>query len=114
MNNALTRAVFCAALSAACLAANGADAQLQRLQFEPMNFDLWCQEHMHHSPKRCDKRLPEDDAAFQDYSNKMEGYETQQLNSQARDRRLNNTILRSDPSANPAGTPPTQPIPPPQ
>jgi len=114
MKKTLKSAVFGATLSAACLAAYGAVAQPQHLKFEPMNFDLWCQEHEHLPPARCDKRLPQDDAAFQAYSNKMEGYETQQLNQTARDRRLDNTLLRSDPSANPAGTPPTQPIPPPR
>lgn len=114
MKSTLARAIFGATLSAACLAAYGAEAQTQHRQFQPMNFDLWCQEHEHHSARRCDKRLPEDDAAFQAYSNKIEGYETQQLNQEARDHRLNNTILRSDPSANPAGTPPTQPITPPR
>ena len=54
------------------------------------------------------------DAAFQAYANKMEGYETQQLNQDAKDRRVDQSILRSDPSANPAGTPPTAPIPPPR
>ena len=110
MKRTFASAVFCATLTAACLAAYGADAQTRRLQFEPMNFDMWCQEHMHLPPKRCDKRLPDDDAAFQAYANKMEGYETQQLNQGWRDQRLNNTILRSDPSANPAGTPPTRTI----
>jgi hypothetical protein len=106
----MTRTVFHAALFAACLAAPVAVAQTRHLDFAPMNFDLWCQEHMHYAPERCDKRLPEDDAAFQAYANKIEGYETQQLNSQARDRRLNNTLLRSDPSANPSGTAPDRTI----
>jgi hypothetical protein len=112
MKNSLATLVF----GLAVLTAAGANAQQHswRNQLQPMNFDLWCQEHEHLPPARCDKRLPQDDAAFQAYSNKIEGYETQQLNQDAKDRRVDQTILRSDPSANPAGTPPTTPIAPPQ
>jgi hypothetical protein len=97
-------------------ASGGADAQQHswRNQLQPMNFDMWCQEQQHLPPARCDKRLPQDDAAFQAYANKIEGYETQQLNQDAKDRRVDQTILRSDPSSNPAGTPSTAPIPPPR
>ena len=112
----MKNALVCGAVGLMVLAATAANAQQHswRNQFEPMNFDLWCQEHEHLPPARCDKRLPQDDAAFQAYANKMEGYETQQLNSDAQQRRLDQAINRSDPSANPAGTPPTAPIPPPR
>ena len=89
---------------------SAAHAQQSPMKYQPMSFDMWCQEQQHLPQARCDKRLPEDDAAFQDYVNGIEDYETQQLNSQAREHRLNQTILNHDPSANPAGTPPKQPI----
>jgi hypothetical protein len=105
----------CAAFGLVLLAASGANAQQSwRNQLQPMNFDMWCQEHKHLPPERCDKRLPQDDAEFQAYANKIEGYETQQLNQNAEQRRIDQAITRSDPSANPAGTPPTAPIPPPR
>ncbi len=88
--------------------------QSWRSQLHPQNFDIWCQETQHLPPARCDKRLPQDDAEFQAYANKIEGYETQQLNQDAEQRRLDQAITRSDPSANPASTPPTAPIPPPR
>ncbi|HTW33730.1 MAG TPA: hypothetical protein VMD53_03855 [Rhizomicrobium sp.] len=111
MKNSLATAAF----GLAILIASGADAQQSwRNKFQPMNFDMWCQEHKHLPPERCDKRLPQDDAEFQAYANKIENYETQQLNQNAQDRRINRAIQNSDPSSNPAGTPPTQPIPPPR
>lgn len=85
-----------------------------RYALHEVNFDMWCQEERHLPPERCDKRLPQDDAEFQAYANKIEGYETQQLNQDAQQRRLDQAITRSDPSANTAGTPPTTPIPPPR
>ena len=112
----MRNALACGAFGLMVLATAGADAQVNswRNQFQPMNFDMWCQEHKHLPPDRCDKRLPQDDAEFQAYANKIEGYETQQLNQNAKDRRVDQTILRSDPSSYPAGTPPTAPIPPPR
>jgi hypothetical protein len=102
------------AMLGAVLTAAAAQAQTGRLHYQSMNFDLWCQEQQHLPPARCDKRLPEDDAAFQAYVNQIETYETRELNAQARERRLDRTILNYDPTANTAGTPPTQPIPPPR
>src|SRR5271170_3594735 len=98
MKKTLKSAVFGATLSAACLAAYGAVAQPQHLKFEPMNFDLWCQEHEHLPPARCDKRLPQDDAAFQAYSNKMESYEIEYLHRHNSDRSLQQDLRHINPS----------------
>lgn len=96
--------------AALVLAAGGAPAQ-RLLPLQPMNFDLWCQENQHLPPARCDKRLPQDDAAFQAYVNTVERYETQQLNQAAQERRLERLLKRSpvDNSRQPAPspTPPT-------
>jgi hypothetical protein len=100
---------------AVVLIATGASAQGEHpYPLHEMNFDMWCQEQQHLPPERCDKRLPQDDAEFQAYANKIEGYETQQLNQQRQENRIDQAINRADPSANAAGTPPTQPIPPPR
>src|SRR5271167_2844127 len=86
MKNSLATLTFGLAL----LTAVGAAAQQHswRNQLQPMNFDMWCQEQQHLPPARCDKRLPQDDAAFQAYANKIEGYETQQLNQDTQQHRL--------------------------
>jgi len=98
------------ALGLAILSVSDAGAQTRRLQFHPQSFDMWCQETQHLAPARCDKRLPEDDQAYQAYVNQNENYEAKQQNQKADEHRLNQAILRSDPSANPAGTPPTAPV----
>ena len=50
-----------------------------RLNVQPLNFDLWCQETEHLPPERCDKRLPQDDEAFNNYRAKVEKYEVPYL-----------------------------------
>ena len=72
-----------------------------------MNFDMWCQEEQHLPPARCDKRLPEDDAAFQTYRNKIENYEIPYLQRKREEQTLNRVILHSDPVDHP--TRPSQP-----
>lgn len=78
-----------------------AEAQTTRPQLHEMNFDMWCQEHQHLPPSRCDKRLPDDDAAFESYVDTIEHYETQQLNGEAKDRRIDRMIDRADPIDHP-------------
>jgi hypothetical protein len=70
-----------------------------------ISFDMWCQETRHFPPARCDKRLPEDDAAFQAYVDTIERYETQKLNTQARDRHIEQMIDRADPVDHPPRQP---------
>jgi hypothetical protein len=100
--------LFGAALSVWSLEAG---AQTTQLKLHEMNFDMWCQEHRHLPPERCDKRLPQDDAAFQDYANTIERYETQQLNGQARERHIDRMIDNADTVDNPVNpsAPPSQP-----
>lgn len=78
-----------------------AGAQTTPLQLHEMNFDMWCQEHQHLPPARCDKRLPADDAAFESYVDTIEHYETQQLNSESNERRIDRMINRADPIDHP-------------
>ncbi len=73
-----------------------AEAQTTHLNLHEMNFDMWCQEHQNLPPARCDKRLPADDAAFQNYVDTIERYETQQLNNQAKERSIDRMIDRAD------------------
>jgi|HubBroStandDraft_5_1064220.scaffolds.fasta_scaffold544677_2 hypothetical protein len=110
----MTKILACTAFGLAVLAASQSGAQTQRLHFNPQSFDLWCQETQHLPSSRCDKRLPGDDAAYQAYVNQNENYEQKEQQQKQSDHRLNQTILRSDPSSNPAGTPPTAPITPPR
>ena len=72
-----------------------------------MNFDMWCQEQQHLPPDRCDKRLPQDDAAFQAYSNKIENYEIPYLQRRQDEQTLNRVIIHNDPVDHP--TLPSQP-----
>jgi len=72
-----------------------------------MNFDMWCQEEQHLPPARCDKRLPDDDAAFQAYRNKIETYEIPYLQRKRDELTINRDILHNDPVGNP--TRPSQP-----
>jgi len=86
--------------AALCVGSMQAQAQPRLLQLHEMNFDLWCQEQQHLPPARCDKRLPKDDAAFQAYVNTIERYETQKLNGEAQDRRIDR-MLKTNPGGNP-------------
>ncbi|HEX3430155.1 MAG TPA: hypothetical protein VHT03_04645 [Rhizomicrobium sp.] len=72
-----------------------------------MNFDMWCQEEQHLPAARCDKRLPEDDAAFQAYRNKIETYEIPYLQRKRDEQTINRVILHNDPVDHP--TRPSQP-----
>lgn len=91
---------------ALALVAARADAQAA-YQLHEMNFDMWCQEQQHLPPERCDKRLPQDDAAFQAYTNKIENYEIPYLKRRKDDETLNRVIIHNDPVDHP--TLPSQP-----
>jgi hypothetical protein len=90
-----------------------------RYNVQNMNFDMWCQEQQHLPPARCDKRLPEDDAAFNAYRSKIERYEIPYLQRQQHQLQLNRGILHNDPVDRPtepsqAQAPPVSEQPPPQ
>ena len=72
-------------------------AQATRYNVQNMNFDMWCQETQHLPPDRCDKRLPQDDAAFNSYRSKIERFEIPYLKEQQRQQQLNTGILHNDP-----------------
>jgi hypothetical protein len=72
-------------------------AQPTRYNVQEINFDMWCQEQQHLPPERCDKRLPEDDAAFNAYRAKIERYEIPYLKQQQKQLQLNSGILHNDP-----------------
>jgi hypothetical protein len=72
-------------------------AQPTRYNVQEMNFDMWCQEQQHLPPERCDKRLPEDDTAFNAYRSKIERYEIPYLQQQQKQLQLNSGILHNDP-----------------
>jgi hypothetical protein len=76
-------------------------AQDQHYDVKTINFDLWCQETQHLPPDRCDKRLPDDEKAYEDYRAKVEKYEIPYLQGQENGAQLNRTILHNDPVDNP-------------
>jgi hypothetical protein len=91
-----SRAALLAALLLCC---GGASAQIGRnYDVKPMNFDLWCQETAHIDPNRCDKRLPEDDDAFNAYRAKIDAYEIPYLQQQNRNARIETDIMHNDPT----------------
>jgi hypothetical protein len=71
-------------------------------QVMEMNFDLWCQEQAGLPAERCDKRTPEDNAAFEAYRAKVEAYEIPYLQQKYNAARMDRDILRNDPVDNPA------------
>ena len=76
-------------------------SQDTRYNLQDMNFDMWCQEEKHLPAARCDKRLPEDDAAFNAYRDKVERYEIPYLQQQDRRLKLSTGILHNDPVDHP-------------
>jgi succinylarginine dihydrolase len=96
MNQMACRTALVTALLLCC---GGANAQIGRnYDVKPMNFDLWCQETAHIAPDRCDKRLPQDDEAFNAYRAKIEAYEIPYLQQQNRNARIDTNILHNDPT----------------
>lgn len=89
-----------AALAALCLALP-AHAQSTRYDVKTMNFDLWCQEQQRLPPDRCDKRLPEDEKAFEAYRAKIEKYEIPFLQRKDKEQELDRNVLHSDPLDSP-------------
>lgn len=97
--------------AAAIALCGGAAAQTPEQPYynvHEINFDMWCQEQQHLPPSRCDKRLPQDDAAYQAYVNKIQQYEIPYLQQRERDRQLNQGIIHYDPIDN---TRPNEPHP---
>jgi len=66
-----------------------------------MNFDLWCQEEQQLPPDRCDKRLPDDEKAFEAYRDTVERYEIPYLQRKNNELSLDRDILHNDPIDNP-------------
>jgi hypothetical protein len=89
-------------LAAASMMSGPALAQRNgNYQVQEMNFDLWCQEQAGLPPARCDKRTPQDEAAFEAYRSKVEAYEIPYLQQKNSAARLDRDILRNDPVDNP-------------
>lgn len=83
----------------------GGHAQAQTSGSVPltnMNYDMWCQEEQHLPPERCDKRLPQDDAAFNAYRAKIENYEVPYLQERKEKDTMNRVILHNDPVDHPS------------
>ncbi|MBV9549015.1 MAG: hypothetical protein JO256_05010 [Alphaproteobacteria bacterium] len=88
-----------AALVCVVVLAGAAQAQVGRnYDVMPLNFDLWCQETAHIAPDRCDKRLPQDNDAFEAYRAKMDAYEIPYLKQKNKDARIETQILHNDPT----------------
>ena len=102
-----TIGIVAAGFAVALVAAHVSAQSDRPYDLHEMNFDMWCQEQQHLPPERCDKRLPEDDAAFQAYSNKIENYEIPYLQRRQNEQTLNRVIIHNDPVDHP--TLPSQP-----
>jgi len=87
--------------AAAAMVALSAESPPGRYDVKTMNFDLWCQETANLPPDRCDKRLPEDEKAFESYRAKVEKYEIPYLQRKQDEERLNQTIIHDQPLENP-------------
>ena len=98
------------AAALASLGAVNAQAQANRnYNVQTMNFDLWCQEQANLPPERCDKRLPEDDRAFNEYRIKIERYEIPYLQQKNNEANIDRNILHNDPVDRPlSGDPAAQ------
>jgi len=72
-----------------------------RFNVQGTNFDMWCQEERHLPPARCDKRLPEDDEAYNAYVANIERYEVPYLQEQQKQIDLNRGIIHNDPVDHP-------------
>jgi len=79
-----------------------------------INFDMWCQEQQHLPPERCDKRLPQDNEAFEAYVDKIQKYEVPYLEQRKQEEDFSRVILHNDPVDNPTkpSEPPASPAPP--
>ena len=55
----------------------------------------------HLPPERCDKRLPEDEKAFEAYVDKVQNYEMHYLKQREQQQDINRNILHNDPVDNP-------------
>src|ERR1700733_10229888 len=105
---------FLVASMAAAVLVSGLTPQLALAQrngnypVTEMNFDLWCQEQANLPPERCDKRTPEDNAAFEAYRAKVEAYEIPYLQQKANAARLDTDIMRNDPVDRPSYQNPPQ------
>jgi len=110
MNRLLVTSVAAAVLmSGSALISGSASAQRNgNFPVTEMNFDLWCQEQAGLPPERCDKRTPEDNAAFEAYRSKVEAYEIPYLQQKANAARMDRDILRNDPVDNPQNKDPSQ------
>ncbi|HWA88471.1 MAG TPA: hypothetical protein VG889_00440 [Rhizomicrobium sp.] len=93
-------ALLAAAVALPVLSSSG-HAQTGRYDVKTINFDLWCQEQAKLPPDRCDKRLPADDKAFEDYRAKIEKYEIPYLQRKDHDMQLDRTVLHPDPLDSP-------------
>jgi len=90
-----------AAIFAAFAARADAQPSAGAVPLTDMNFDMWCQEEAKLPPDRCDKRLPEDDAAFTAYRDKIQNYEYQYLRQRNQTENLDRTLLHNDPVDHP-------------
>ncbi|HEY4943782.1 MAG TPA: hypothetical protein VII56_20305 [Rhizomicrobium sp.] len=95
----MKRALILAASIAAL--AMPAAAQSGHYAVQTINFDLWCQETQHLPADRCDKRLPGDEADFEDYRAKVEKFEVPYLQDKESGAQLSRTILHADPVDHP-------------
>lgn len=89
-------------LVAAAFVAFAPRVSAQSVHLTEMNFDMWCQEEQHLPPERCDKRLPQDDAAFKAYQGLIQNYEVPYRQQRDQQNTFNRVILHNDPVDHPS------------
>jgi hypothetical protein len=94
------RTLIAAAASLAAVGPLAAQPNPNR-DIKTMNFDLWCQEQAALPPARCDKRMPEDESAFEAHRASIEHYEIPYRSAQYDQARVNQDIMNNDPIDNP-------------
>ena len=88
-----------------------AQAQTYTYDVKTMNFDLWCQEQAKLPATRCDKRLPEDEAQFNEFRSKIEKYEISHLQDKDREATFDSRVLHNDPIDEPPDMRNAKPVP---
>ncbi len=110
----MKRAGYLLIAGACAFACRAACAQTPGEQYDlhTINYDMWCQEQRHLPPERCDKRLPEDEKAYEAFVDTIQKYEIPYLDEKRRRAHYDRTLLHDDPIDHPTkpSAPPMQPI----
>ena len=100
MRSLILAAVLVLSATASAVAQQNPSDRTVRYNMQDLNFDMWCQETQKLPPDRCDKRTPDDEAAFEQYRDAVEKYELQYLKRKDTDLNINRVVTHADPVPN--------------